>query len=53
LRSLAQFQVAELRDFEISSPLQRPTGKAWRAPNSRIIVLSIGSPETDRGPPHS
>jgi len=53
LRSLAQFQFAELRDFEISSPLQRPTGKVWPALNSRIIVLSIGSPETDRGPPHS
>lgn len=53
LRSLAQFQVAELRHFEISSPLQRPTGKALRPSNTRLIVLSIGSPETDRGPPHS
>ena len=53
LRSLAQFQFAELRDFEVSRPLQRATGKASPALNSRIIVLSIGSPETDRGPPHS
>ena len=53
LRSLAQFQFAELRDFEISSPLQRATGKASPALDSRIIVLSIGSPETDRGPPYS
>ena len=53
LRSLSQFQSAELRVFEISSPLQRGTGKASPAITSRIIVLSIGSPETDRGPPHS
>ena len=53
LRSLVQFQFAELRDFEISTPLQRATGKASPALTSRIIVLSIGSPETDRGPPHS
>ena len=53
LRSLAQFQFAELRHFEIFSPLQRATGKASPALNSRIIVSSIGSPETDRGPPHS
>ena len=53
LRSLAQFQFAELSDFEISSPLQHATGKASPALNSRIIVLSIGSPETDRGPPSS
>jgi len=53
LRSLAQFQFAELRACEICSPLQRATGKASPALNSRIIVLSIGSPETDRGPPHS
>lgn len=53
LRSLVQFQFAELRAVEISSPLQRATGKASPALKSGIIVLSIGSPETDRGPPHS
>ena len=53
LRSLAQFQFAELGDFETSSPLQRASGKASPVINSRIIVLSIGSPETDRGPPYS
>jgi hypothetical protein len=53
LRSLAQFQFAELRDFETSSPLQRASGKASPVINSRIVILSVGSPETDRGPPHS
>ena len=53
LRSLAQFQFAEFRRFEISSPLRRASGKASPGFNSRIVVSSIGSPETDRGPPHS
>ena len=53
LRSLAQFQFAEFRRFEISSPLRRPSGKASPGFNSRIVVSSIGLPETDRGPPHS
>jgi hypothetical protein len=53
LRSLAQFQIAEFRNFDLASPLMRPSGKASSSVNSRIVVLSIGSPETDRGPPHS
>lgn len=53
LRSLTRFQFAEFRNFDLSSPLMRPSGKASLSFNSGIIVLSIGSPETDRGPPHS
>jgi hypothetical protein len=53
LRSLERFQFAELRNFEIQSPLQLASGKASPPVSSRIIVSSIGSPETDRGPPHS
>jgi hypothetical protein len=53
LRSLAQFHFAEFRRFEISRPLQRVGGKPSPGSNSRIVLSSIGSPETDRGPPHS
>ena len=53
LRSLAQFQFAEFRRFEISSPLRGTSGKASPGFNSRIVGSSIGPPETDRGPPHS
>lgn len=53
LRSLAQFQFAELHRFEIPSPLRHAGGKVSLPFNSVIIVSSIGSPETDRGPPRS
>jgi hypothetical protein len=53
LRSLAQFQFAGLHGFEIPSPLRHAGGKVSLPFNSVIIVSSIGSPETDRGPPRS
>jgi hypothetical protein len=53
LRSLAQFQFAELHRFENPSPLGHASGKVSPPFNSVIIVSSIGSPETDRGPPCS
>jgi hypothetical protein len=52
LRSLAQFQLAEQRRFELASPLRQARSKASPSSNSGI-VSSIGSPETDRGPPRS
>lgn len=51
LRSLAQFQFAELQRFEIASPLRHASSKVSLPLNSVTIVSSIGSPETDRGPP--
>ena len=51
LRSLAQFQFEELRRFEIPNPQRQGNGEVAMPFNSRIVVLSIGSPETDRGPP--
>jgi hypothetical protein len=53
LRSLAQFQLAEHRRFELASPPQQARSKASPSSNSAIVVSSIGSPETDRGPPRS
>ena len=53
LSSLAQFQFAELHRFEIPSPLRHVGGKVSSPFHSVIIVSSIGSPETDRGPPRS
>jgi len=53
LRSLAQFQFAELRSLDTPSPPQLAIGKTSPLFNSNIIVSSIGSPETDRGPPRS
>lgn len=52
-RSLAQFQPLELRRFEIPSPLRQGDGGVSLPFDSRIVVLSIGSPQTDRGPPRS
>ncbi len=51
LRTFTQFQFAELHRFEIPSPLRHAGGKVSPSSNSVIIVSSIGSPETDRGPP--
>jgi hypothetical protein len=53
LRSFAQVQFAELHRFEIPSPLRYADGKVPPPFNSVITVSSIGSPETDRGPPGS
>ncbi len=53
LRSLAQLQLVKARRFELSSPLRQARGKASPPFNSAVVVSSIGSPETDRGPPRS
>ncbi|HEX3966767.1 MAG TPA: hypothetical protein VHW70_02265 [Edaphobacter sp.] len=53
LRDLAQFQFAELRGFAIASPFSNPHGNASPSSDSTILVSSIGSPQTDRGPPVS
>jgi hypothetical protein len=53
LRSLAKFQFAGLHRFELSTPLRRAAGKITPPFNSATTVSSIGSPETDRGPPCS
>jgi hypothetical protein len=51
LHGLAQVQVAEFRRFETASPLQYTGGRISLPFNSATIISSIGSPQTDRGPP--
>ncbi len=53
LRSLAQFHYTKLPRFEVPSPLRSASGKTAAISDSTIHVSSIGSPETDRGPPLS
>jgi hypothetical protein len=53
LRSFVQFQFVAFHKFEISAPLRRVAGNISAPFDSAIIVSSIGSPETDRGPPRS
>jgi hypothetical protein len=53
LRSLTQGQVAEFSRFEIPTPLRMTKGRSTAQPKSLLIIASIGSPETDRGPPRS
>jgi hypothetical protein len=53
MRGLVQFQLLALHSVEISLPLQRPVSNIAAPLDSTIIVSSIGSPETDRGPPRS
>jgi len=53
LRSFVQFQFGAFRAFQISMPLRRAAGSISAPFDSGIIVSSIGSPETDRGPPLS
>ena len=53
LRGFAQFQFTEFRKFEIAGPLREVEGRISRPRNAAILVSSIGSPETDRGPPIS
>jgi hypothetical protein len=48
-----QFQFVAFHGFEISTPLRRVTGNISAPFDSTIIISSIGSPETDRGPPRS
>jgi len=51
MRSFIQLQFVTLHTFEISAPLQPDAGSISAPFDSRIVVSSIGSPETDRGPP--
>jgi hypothetical protein len=53
VRSFVQFQFVALHRFAISAPLQRAVSSI--SPPLALVILasSIGSPETDRGPPCS
>ena len=53
LRSFLKFQFVAFDRFEISTPLRCIPGKVSALPDSAMIVSSIGSPQTDRGPPRS
>src|SRR5258707_133796 len=53
MRSFIQLQFVELRKLEISTPPLRTVGNISATHDSTIIVSSIGSSETDRGPPCS
>lgn len=53
MRSFIPFQFAALPAFEMSSPLLRTNRNIPVPLDSVILVSSIGSPETDRGPPRS
>jgi hypothetical protein len=52
VRSFIQFQFVTLAVFEIAAPFQRTASNSVPF-DSLIVVSSIGSPETDRGPPRS
>ena len=52
MRSFIQFQFVALALFEIAAPFQRAASNSVPF-DSLIVVSSIGSPETDRGPPRS
>jgi hypothetical protein len=53
LRGLLQFQLLQFRAFDISVPLLKTAENLSLPPDSTFRFTSIGSPETDRGPPHS
>ena len=53
LRSLVRRQFVVFRTFEISTPLRRTASNISAPFDSMIMVSSVGSPETDRGPPCS
>jgi hypothetical protein len=53
IRSFAQSQFVAFRAFKIASPVLRASGGVSAPFGPAIIVSSIGSPETDRGPPRS
>lgn len=53
LRSLTQFHYAKLARFDVPSPLRSPSGKTAAISSAGVHISSIGSPETDRGPPLS
>ena len=52
MRTFVQFHFVSFHRFELAAPMR--AAEAIPAPRPRTIVLtSIGSPETDRGPPNS
>jgi len=53
MRSFLQLQFVAFHAFEISAPLHRAAGSISVPWDAVIIISSIGSPETDRGPPRS
>jgi len=53
LRGLLSFQFIAFRSIEIVTPLEVALSGVSAASDSKIIVSSVGSPETDRGPPLS
>ncbi len=52
LRGLLQFHFLLLRTFDIAAPLLHIAKKS-SPPPATLKLTSIGSPETDRGPPRS
>lgn len=53
MRSFVPFQFVSLHAADTSVPLQYAAGHISLPMDSVIIISSIGSPETDRGPPRS
>jgi len=53
LRSFLQVQIAVLPNIEMPSPALRATGEVSLPSRVSFIVSSVGSPQTDRGPPLS
>ena len=53
MRTFVQFQFVALHTLDIVSTLMRPAGRISIPSDFVILISSIGSPETDRGPPNS
>lgn len=53
IRGLVQFQVAAFTKCEVPSPLRLVTAQVSVSSDPALRNSSIGSPETDRGPPLS
>jgi hypothetical protein len=53
MRSFVPFQFVSLNAGQTSVPFQYTAGHISLPLDSVIIISSIGSPETDRGPPRS
>jgi hypothetical protein len=53
LRGLLSFQFLTLPAFEVAVPLELTAQEVTEPSDSTVELTSIGSPETDRGPPRS
>jgi hypothetical protein len=53
IRGFVQPKFATFHGVEISIPLRCVAGKVSAPSDFPVVVSSVGSPETDRGPPHS